>query len=150
MILKDVLEEDLSVVVIIHKFYLNSVVRSPTPTPKGSDPPTPTPKETPGPKGPPGPPKGPRRPKGPWTLIFNIFLRLYYIFSEQVPFLMSFLNNFPTWSTHPFHLQLYYKAFWIPQHQAILFKGFSGQVLCVMSFLNQFYKLKHPSFSPTT
>ena len=31
-----------SVVVIIHKFHLNSVVRSPTTPPKGSDPPIPT------------------------------------------------------------------------------------------------------------
>ena len=70
MILEDVLEEVLSVVVIVNKLYLNSVVRSSTPAPKGSDPPTPTPKEAPGPKGPPGPPKGPRCPKGPWAPIF--------------------------------------------------------------------------------
>ena len=36
------------------------------------------------------------------------------------------------------------------QHQAILFKAISEQLLFLISFLNPFYKLKYPSFTPTT
>jgi len=36
------------------------------------------------------------------------------------------------------------------QYHAILFKDISEQVLFIMSILNPFYKLKYPSFSPTT
>ena len=52
-------------VVIIHKFHLNSVVRSPTPTPKGSDPITPTLKEATGPQRSPKLPKDHPALKGP-------------------------------------------------------------------------------------
>ena len=108
---------------------------------------------------------------------------------------MSLLNPFYKLKYPSFYKQLYSTAFWIPQHQEILFKrhfrtssilnapskpifqlevpilfthnftlqlfgylntkkyfskGTSEQVLFLMSLLHQFYKLKHPSFSPTT
>ena len=91
-------------VVIIHKFHLNSVVRSlpqpqrapiPIPQPQRARAPAPQPQGSPpAPKGP-GPPNasppGPQRVPAPF---FNTFLRRYYIFSEQVIFLMSILNSF--------------------------------------------------------
>ena len=92
----------------------------------------------------------------PTTLLYSFWMPQHQaIFFKRHFGTSSFLNvplkpHFRSWSTHPFHPQLYYTDFWMLQHQAILFKAISEQVLFLLSFLNAFYKLKYPSFTPTT